>query len=434
MQKPIITLALIAVSAAFFLLKPKSAIVNPADYEAFMVKNHIENAQAELAGQISFWKNKLEAQPTNFVYQKKLAGLYAADFKLSAQVESLRTSDSLLQNINHRFPGQVGVLQSLAANAITRHAFREAEAYMTQACNTGEKKFANSLMLTDVHLERGNFYAASSLLKDVASTSHFDFLIRQVKLQDQQGDLKKAIESMEQATALAKSSGSKSVVNWALSNLADMYGHDGRVEKSYQTYLEALSCEPADLHSLKGIAWVAFSHDKNTAEAKRILHFLQTIHPVPDYDLLLSKIAAFEQDDKQAAAYRESFIAKASNPAYGNMYKSYLCELKSERTESTPEALAIAKAEIAERPHPKSYSLLAWTSFQNGQDQEALRILQQHVMEQTGEPVALYHTGLILKATGHEKEARKFLEEALQASFELGPVLAHDIEENLAQL
>jgi tetratricopeptide (TPR) repeat protein len=433
MKKFIFATITAAAIAAVFYLKPASPIVNSADYEAFLTKKHLQKATEILNEQLQFWEAKLAAEPGNFVFQKKLAGLYAADFKTTGNVASLHRSDSLLRNVNTRIPGQVAVLQSLAANAITRHAFREAEAYMTAAFETGEKKFINSLMLTDVKLERGDFFGANYLLEDVASTSHFDYLIRRVKILDQQGDLEAAIETMETAAELARSSGNETTINWALSNLADMYGHDGRIEKSYRTYLEALSFNPAGLHSLKGIAWIAFSYDKNTAEARRILGFLQSVHPVPDYDLLLSEIAFFENKTAEAEAFEQSFIAKASDPAYGNMYKSYLCELMSEKTELAPDALAIAQAEIEERPHPMSYSLLAWASFQDGKKDEAVDILKKHVMEQTEEPVALYHSGVILKETGHEQEARKYLEAALDASFELGPVLKGEIESYLAQ-
>ncbi len=434
MKKIIFATIAIAAIAALVYIQSASEVVKPADYEAFMTKEHLEKARKESNTQTRFWEDKLASVPDNFVYQKKLAGLYAAAFKLTGDVEKLHRSDSLLQVVNARIPGQVGVLQALTANAITRHAFREAETYITQAYETGEKKFANSLMLTDVKLERGDFFTAHFLLKDVASDSHFDYLIREVKMLDQQGDLEAAIESMEKAATLARSSGSVATTNWALSNLADMYGHDGRIEKSYRTYLEALSYNPADLHSLKGIAWIAFSHDKNTTEARRILGFLQSIHPVPDYDLLLAEIASFENNDEEARDLRQAFIAKASNPAYGNMYKSYLCELMSDMAERTPEALAIAQAEIEERPHPMSYSLLAWASFRDGEKEQAVDILKKHVIEQTEEPAALFHSGVILKETGNEQEARKYLKAALEASFELGPVLTGEIEGYLAQL
>ncbi|HFA49789.1 MAG TPA: cell surface protein [Bacteroidetes bacterium] len=422
-----LSLAIAAIAAAYFFFQPGAPIVNPADYKAFTTDAHFKKAKKTLADETLFWEQKLAGSPGNFVFQKKLAGCYARRFKLTGDAHYLHRSDSLLKWVNHRIPGQAGTLQALAANAITRHAFREAEKYIKEAYETGENQFVSSLILVDVLLERGQFFSAKQFLQTLASDSQFDYLIRDVKFQDASGNLEKAIEQMEKASAKAEASGNDKATNWSLSNLADMYGHNGSVEKSYSTYLEALSYDPADLHSLKGIAWIAFSHDKNTAEAKRILHFLKSIHPVPDYDLLLSEIAVFEKDEKTVEALRQKFIAEAGRPMYGNMYKSYLCRLLS----NTAGALAIAKDEVAERPHPMSYDLLAWASLQNGDLKKALETTLNHVLYQTQEPVAMYHAGLILKAAGRYDEAGKYLEEALDAAFELGPVVELEIKEEL---
>ena len=427
-----ILLSIFTVLAAILVI-PENRIAHSTDYDPYLNEEHLQKSQKELGSRIEFWEQKLDAAPGNFVFQKKLAGLYAAGFKLSGDISQLRRSDSLLQQINKRLPGQVGVLQSLAANAVTRHAFRESESYIREAFGIGQNKFASSLMLADVMLERGNLLEAELLLRDIASRSHFDYLIREVKLHDQADELDEAVRCMEKAADLAKASGDAAVINWSLSNLADMYGHQGKVKKSYGTYLEALHYNPADLHALKGIAWIAFSQDKNTGEARRILNFLQSIHPVPDYDLLLAEIAAYEQDKSTEEKYKKQFIAEASKAQYGNMYKSYLCQLKSDEGEAA-EAWQIARQDVKERPHPMSYQLLAWAAYRKGNKAEALDIMEKHVIGQTGEPKALYHAGVILRENGRKEDANMQLNAALDASFELGPVVAKEIETQLSRL
>lgn len=427
-----ITASVLILIAAIFI-NPERQVAQKADYEQYLNPEHLRKSRQELNSRIAFWEQKLDAAPGNSVFQQKLAGLYAADFKLSGDIGQIHRSDSLLREINSRIPGQVSVLQALGANAITRHAFREAEGYLREAVETGENKFASSLMLADVSLERGNWLEAQLLLNDIASEAHFDYLIREVKLHDQSDKLDEAVRCMEKAAALAKASGSAPVTYWALSNLADMYGHQGRIRKSYETYLEALRSAPAGLHALKGIAWIAFSNDKNAEEAKRILNFLRSIHPAPDYDLLLAEITAYEQDSAAERKYREQFVREASRETYGNMYKSYLCRLKSEEGNAA-EALLIAREEVRERPHPMSYYLLAWSSFQNGEREQAVDILERHVIGQTGEPEALFHAGIILGESGRKEAARAQLEAAREASFELGPAAAKEIERYLEKL
>ncbi|MCB0584943.1 MAG: tetratricopeptide repeat protein [Phaeodactylibacter sp.] len=425
--------ASILILMAAFLLAPQYQVAHRADYEHYLNATPLQKKQKALSSRIAFWEEKLKTAPGNFVFQKKLASLYSANFKLSGEAAWLHRSDSLLQRVNQRIPGQVGTLQSLAANAISRHGFREAESYIRRAMDIGQNKFTSSLVLADVALERGQLLETKLLLRDIASDSHFDYLIREAKLHDQSGDLDEAVRTMEKATALAKASGSPPIINWSLSNLADMYGHQGRVRKSYETYLEALHYNPADFHALKGIAWIAYSNDKNAEEAKNILHFLQSVRPVPEYNLLLAEIADYEKDSIAGEKYKQRFIREASRKTYGNMYKSYLCKMKSEGGYPS-EAMKIAREEVRERPHPMSYNLLAWAAFRSGKPTEALNILEAHVIGRTAEPDALFHSGIILKENGKKQAARKMLNAALEASFELGPVVTAEIEGQLKQL
>ncbi|GAB5551766.1 MAG: hypothetical protein Sapg2KO_13570 [Saprospiraceae bacterium] len=94
----------------------------------------------------------------------------------------------------------------------------------------------------------------------------------------------------------------------------------------------------------------------------------------------------------------------------------------------------MAQAEVADRPHPVLYDLLAWTAFQNGNTQAAVDLLEKHVLEQTGEPIAAYHAGIVFKANGQKKEAKKYLKQAKEAAFELGPVLSQEVNKALQEL
>ncbi len=413
---------------AFF---PRQPLVQTSDYEIYLSPEWLAEEVARMDTQIDFWQKKLDAAPRNQVYLQKMAGLYAAKFKATGEISFLHQSDSLYEDLTARFPANVGVLHALTANAISQHQFKAAEGYVNQAWEVGEKKFASSLLMTDVALERGDYNLAWEKLNEISTRQHFDYFIRAVKWQDQSGNLDKAVDYMERALALAKTSKKKTLINWSLSNLADMYGHQGEIKQSYDTYLEALAQNPSDMHSLKGIAWIAYSHEKNTEEAKRILHFLQEVHPVPDYDLMLSEIAAFEGDDKRAAAHLAKFVAAASRPAYGKMYHTYLSPIYGEEMDDVALALEMAEAEVAERPHPMSYSLLSWAYHLKGDSKKALEVLTDHVIGQTEEPDAILRAGILFHANGMAKEAQKYLLEAQDAAFELGPMASQEIADYL---
>lgn len=416
---------------AYWGIKSQAPIIQAADYEKYLDPIFLTEAITLQDQQLDFWQNKLNTSPDNSIYQKKMASLYATRFKLTGKVDYLHESDSLYRYVHQKLPKDVGVLQALAVNSISKHAFQDAEHYIQKALAIGEKKFASTLLMTDVQMERGKFELADEYLNDIASQQHFDYHIRAVKRYDQKGDLDTAVETMERALSLAKKSNNPSLINWSLSNLGDMYGHQGRIQKSYATYLEALSYKPTDFHSLKGIAWVAYSHEKDIAVAKRILYFLKSVHPIPDYDLLLAEIAAFEGNDNFEQQHIQAFIKKAEQASYGNMYKSYLGPLHAEDPLNSKKAMQIAEAEVEERPHPMSYSLKAWVNYLQGDQEKAFSIMYNYVVGKTEEPDALYKAGIIYQANGLQREGKALLSAAYDAAYELGPVTADLIRDKL---
>jgi tetratricopeptide (TPR) repeat protein len=213
-----------------------------------------------------------------------------------------------------------------------------------------------------------------------------------------------------------------------MSNLGDMYGHASRISESYQAYLEVLKQDPDYDHALKGIAWIAVVHDRNTQEAKRILNFIDTRKATPDMHLMLAEIAEVENDAGEKKKQLELFTNEARNSKYGGMYNTYLAKLEAEEFSNPQTAISIAEQEIQNRPTPLSYDLLAWGLFHKGEYREALEIANKNVLNRTYEPVALYHMAMIYKSNGLEKEARNYFEQASESSFELGPTISKRIE------
>ena len=317
---------LIALGALYFLV-PKTPVCKNEDYRKYLKTTFIEANKAKNNDLITLWSNKLKDNPTNFTYQKTLAKLYAQQFKITGNINALLKSDSLFQQINTKAPNQAEVLQSLATNAICRHAFCDAEAYIQQALELGENSSVSSLILADLAMKRDASWRVELMVKNIASKQNFDFFIHQVKDCETPADWETTIETMEMTLTKAKRSNNLNLVNWSLSKLGEMYSHDGRIEQSYQSYLEALQYQPHNLQALKGIAWIAYSHDQSPKEAKRIIQFLKYVHHSPEYELLLAELAEFENREKEMNQHYAAFKALVADERYGNMYNSYLCLL-----------------------------------------------------------------------------------------------------------
>lgn len=407
-------------------------IAQPSDYSQYMEAPD-SDMDSSLDSDITFWQDRFSGDPSNEIPLVKLAQLYSARFRQHGQVVDILRSDSLYHLVlKSQTTPSASLYQALAQNAISQHQFQQAGQYAQQALDLGDRKAASTLVLVDVALEQGNDREAARLLHSLSNQQSFAHLVRQSKLSDHRGDLETAIALMEQAFERVK--GNEDLYCWSLSNLGDMYGHAGRVEEAYVAYLDVLARDPAYDYALKGIAWIAFSHDQNLKEAKRIISALQSRKPSPEWDLFQAEIAELEGDHQAKLTHLDQFVKRVNTPGYKTMYHKYLLEIYAEEWGYVDASLAIAEEEIASRPTPQSYDLMAWSLLHAGQADKALEITRDFVQDRTSEPDALYHTGMIYLANRQMNEAKDYLTRALESRFELGPVRTARIRNTLDQI
>jgi len=396
-------------------------ITNPKDYAAYLeIKDNKSRAFAQ--SEINFWQKKYNAAPNQISYLSLLASNYSNLFENTGNVKYLYKAEELLLKSNKAYNyTSVGTIRSLARNYISQHRFREALELANKALKIGEGMKETQKLLFDVNMELGNYTQAEKNLSSLNDSTDFDYLIRISKWNDHLGDLKTAISFMEKAKAKAIVNENKSLKTWTFSNLGDLYGHDGNIQTSYEYYLKTLALEPNNSYALKGIAWIAFSYEKNTKEATRIIDSISKRHHTPDFYLLRAQIAEFEGNgtlkDKNLTAYFA--MLKAIN--YGAMYNKYTTLIYADDKKSASKALEIAKIEINHRPTPDSYDLLAWSYYNLGDSKKALEIAQKFVVGKSFEPKLNYHLATIYKANNMENEIAPIKQELLKSTFELGP-------------
>ena len=409
----------------------KKPVTHAADYESFLAFKKVSTYSIE--ADMDFWQERLARMPKDEASKRKLAGLHAANFKRTGRVEELQYADSIYHYLlKTTSSGKAGLYLGLAQNSITQHKFRQAGVYAEAALNEGGNEAAALLVITDIALELGDDNKAKNTLKKFTNKNSFAHLIRQVKVKDHAGELDSAILKMEKAFDRVK--GNKDLYCWSLSNLGDMYGHAGRIEDAYRAYLSVLQKDSNYDYVLKGIAWIALSNDKNYSEAKRIINILASRSRMPDAHLMLAEIAEMENDEQEKNKQLNLFVNLTDNPQYKTMYAKYLAEIYVEDLQKPDASLAIAEEEIKNRPTPQSYDLKAWALLHLGREKEALFVAQKYVTGKTFEPDAAYHTGMIYLANGFEEDAEKYLEEALESSFELGQSVTRDIEQALEKI
>ncbi len=407
--------------------KKSDQVTNPKDYNVFLEMK--ENKSLDFAKyEIDFWQKKFDAAPNQITYLSQIASNYSKLFEITGNINDLYKTEELLLKSNETFKySQVGTIRSLGRNYISQHRFKEALVLANKALSIGEGMKETQKLLFDVNMELGNYTEAQKNLNALTDSKDFDYLIRISKWNDHLGDLKTAISFMEKAKEVAVKNDNKALKIWTFSNLGDLNGHAGNIKKSYDYYLKTLAVEPNNSYALKGIAWIAFSHEKNTNEAKRIIDAVSKKHNSPDFYLLKAEIAEYEKNTVDENQNLMSYFKMLTNNNYGAMYNKYNTLIYADNKSTSSKALEIAKIEVEHRPTPDSYDLLAWAYYNLGDTKKALEIAQKYVENKSFEPELNYHLAMIYKANNLEDKVKPIKKELQSSLYELGPIFEQKI-------
>ncbi|WP_343485925.1 hypothetical protein [Allomuricauda sp. d1] len=368
------------------------------------------------------WNTKIKPDSLQLMSFGHVASEYNRFFKSTGDITYLKKAEKALQKaVNIANINKEGYARALARNYISQHRFKEALQMAQLADSIGGGKKDTQSLLFDVHMELGNYGLAEKYLDSIKDMSSFGFLIRIAKWSDYKGDLDSTIRFMEKAKKKAESSNSKNLKLWSYTNLADYYGHAGRIDDSYRHYLKALSLDPQNAYAKKGIAWIVFSHEKNSVEALRILDAVTQSHQSPDYYLLKAEIAAFMGKENERIKNLDEFYKQASNVAYGDMYNMHNIELYLSHTQQYDRALHLASKEVENRPTPESYNALAHSYLKSGDKAKALELVEKYIVGQTFEPGILLNVAKVYKANREFEKVTALKQELMGAVYELGP-------------
>ncbi len=412
----------------------REEILHPQDYSAFLDPAYIQQAEKNHREEIRFWQDRVSRDTGSYVNLLELGYAYTGLFHLNGDAAALRTGDSLIRRASAKLnDSDPDISHALTQVSITQHRFRDAEQYLRRASANGSP-YTQALLSFDVQMELGDASTARNSMAALRDPNSFDYLIRQSKYEDHKGNLDGAIKLMEQAFEKIKSTNRKSLYCWAASNLGDMYGHAGRIQDSYRLYLDALQKDSSYVYALRGLAWIAYSYEGNNAEARKIAQFVSKQVNMPDIHLFLAEIAEAEGDEELKREHTQQFLSAVSQPVYGSMYNKYLIELFTSDVPDLDKAEKLALEEVSSRPSAETWSWLSWVYHKKGDHQKAYALYRDRVEGKTFEPDAQYKGAFILLANGRKEEGVKMLEDCLESSYELGPVVAKKIRDELKRI
>lgn len=402
----------------------ETTITHAEDYNEYLINEPIKTDSKYF----KLWNSKIKPDSIQLMSFGIVAGEYNDFFQKTGDIYYLKRAEQALEKaVEIAAIGKAGYYRALARNYISQHRFKDALRLADAARSMGSRVTDSQRLLFDVHMELGNYKDAEKYLDSTKNMTDFGYLIRLAKWNDYKGDLDTTIRFMEKALAEAEQMKNTELKLWSFTNLADYYGHAGRVKDSYQYYLESLKLDPGNAYAKKGIAWIVFSYEKNPVEALRILDSVTENYRAPDFYLLKAEIAEFMGHDIESLSNLDMYFKVVQNPAYGDMYNVYNVGLYIDKTQQYKKAINLSKKEVDNRATPESYSLLAYSYLKNGETEKAHSIVKEHIEGKTFEPHILYRNAEIYKAAGEKDKVVLLKKELMGAIYELGPSMEDKI-------
>ena len=402
-------------------------ITQKIDYNSYLTKTD-NTKTVQIFKELNFWNTKLDPDSTRIKPLGSIAKNYTNLFQATGNIDYLKKAEKVLtKSIEIAAINKEKYQLSLSGNYISQHRFKEAKKMAMIVFETGNFPLESQMVLFDVSMELGDYKKAETYLSAIEKENDYNFLIRLAKWNDYKGNLDNTIIYMEKAKEIAEKSNRENLELWSYTNLADYYGHAGRIKDSYQYYLKALEIDPSNAYAQKGIAWIAYSYENNPKEALRILTAIAEKYTSPDQSLLMAEISAYMNDTLSKDVHIKKYLAQVSNVDYGVMYDKYNTLLYAEELGNYDLALTLAKNEVTNRSTPESFDLLAYTLFLKGEYKKALDIIEEYVDGKTYEPEIMYHMAKIYKANNKMDQVTSLKKELLESSYELGPVVTNEI-------
>ena len=426
-MKPLIPLALFVFCSILSCKNTGKPIADVAFADSLIAHYQESGIEKLVKGDMDFWKKRLETEPGSYTALSRYAGGLVQQFHLYGDMTALLGADSILKQLNTEYKEkEAGILRSLSSLNITRHRFKDADLFAQKALAIGSEKYASTLLYFDTQFELGSYILADQALRSCASTNEYGYFFRLSKWKHLQGETDSAVFYMLKA---ADWSGTSIVLKQtALSNVADLYMHEGELKKANELYVANLKKNAADYHSLQGIGRIALMKDKDTTEAEKIFRFIATKNQLPDALYNMEWVAEQKADTVLQKKSAEDFVMKATDTVYGGMYNKYLVEMYTGILQSPGRALAIAEKEILNRTTPQTYAWLVWTLHKSGQNEKAMEVYKAHVSGKPLEALELYWMGKMMKEMGKNYNANEFFKAANKNFYDLSPEKQRDLK------
>jgi tetratricopeptide (TPR) repeat protein len=379
------------------------------------------------AAELQFWQQRLDSSAGAATPTSRVAGALSQHFHLYGNIYDLLAADSMLSALSSASRDrEAGLLRSLAATDITRHRFKGADSLVRMALVLGAERYNSLLMQFDTRFELGDYVVAGNTLAACAATNEYGYFFRMAKWMHFRGETDSAVFYLQQA--LKWTGTSHGLRQAALSNLGDLYMHDGRMKEAADSYMQSIRIDAADWRSLQGLGRIALLNDGHPDVAEKIFAFIRKRIKLPDAAYNFIWLAEQQKDTVATKRAALAFAGLATDPVYGGMYNKYLVEYYTGILDQPEKALELAAVELNNRATPQTYCWYAWSLHCSGKEKEAMDIYSAHVSGKPLEALELFWMGKMMAAMHKQYNAQAFYKAAAKNISDLSPMKQAELQ------
>ena len=375
-------------------------------------------------------KESINAKPESPAGFIQLASAYIRRSREISDHSLNKLAESAVEKALQLEPGNLSARKLKTSLLASAHNFVEARKEASAlVAEIPDDSFAYGI-LVDANAELGNYdEAVSAAQKMVDLKPSSSSYARVGHIRSLHGDHAGAVKMLTEAARTADPQ-DKEAQSWCLVQLSKEYFKFGDLKKAEDIVDESLRILPDYPMALteKGRILTA-KGDYDNAEAALNKASGSVIQPAAM--ILLGDIRKAKGELGSATEFyrlAEENVRQTS----GDIHRFAL--LWADHDERLDEALEIAEKDFETNKDIYASDILAWCLYKKGRFTEAKRAVSEATRLNTGDARVIYHAGMIEKALGNTRQARKLLASALKINPEFDLLQAKTAKQALIEL
>lgn len=332
--------------------------------------------------QITFFKNRIEKQPLDFVSWHKLGELYLTKAHATAQHHDFQIAFETFEKVLELQPQHFGAMISRAYAASGQHRFKQALELAQEAAIFHHQALETKLLFADLYFALGQYTEAEAFVRSIPEAEQgFAYLVRQAQLAEVRGAILQAQQFYEQSLArLSDTDGAHEKKAWVYTMLGDLAIHQNDANMARNHFNHAIELQKTHyyphwklgvLHQQQGNMQKALSY---LAKAKDLAGNRTGVW------ISYGEALAANQNITEASEWLQKAKAhldhEISSGDEGHLRELGLLLLKDKATQAA--GLAYLQKDFFKVRHDwESRLWLAWAMHVNGDFQAAAKLAEQ---------------------------------------------------------